>query len=151
MMRINKLTDYGLVVMTKIAAGKNDEIHTARAISENTNIPLPTVTQLLKTLSSNGLLDSQRGSQGGYSLAKSSDNISIASIIETFEGPISLTECATTSCECSYESNCSAEEPWQKINDTVKNALESISLNEMAGNSKSKNLIGLSINYGGQA
>ena len=150
-MRINKLTDYGIVVMTKIAAGKNDEIHTARGISESTNIPLPTVTQLLKTLSSNGLLDSQRGSQGGYSLAKASDNISIASIIETFEGPISLTECSTSSCECSYESNCNAEEPWQKINDTVKNALESISLNEMAGNSKGENLIGLSVNYGGQA
>ena len=151
MMRINKLTDYGIVVMTKIAAEKSNEIYTAREISESTNIPLPTVTRLLKTLSNNGLLDSQRGSQGGYSLAKSSDNISIASIIETFEGPISLTECSTSSCECSYESNCNAEEPWQKINDTVKNALESISLNEMAGNSKGENLIGLSVNYGGQA
>jgi len=151
MMRINKLTDYGIVVMTKIAADNDDEIHTAREISNGTNIPLPTVTRLLKTLSSNGLLDSQRGSQGGYSLAKSSDNISIASIIETFEGPISLTECSTNACECSYESNCSVEEPWQKINDTVKSALESISLNEMAGNSKNENLIGLTLNYGGEA
>ena len=150
MMRINKLTDYGIVVMTEMAAERSNKINTAREISESTNIPLPTVTRLLKTLSSEGLLDSQRGSQGGYSLAKSSDAISIASILETFEGTISRTECSANSCECSYESNCSVEEPWQKINDTVKNALESISLNEMAGNSKSKNLIGLSISYGGQ-
>ena len=150
MMRINKLTDYGIVVMTEMATSNMNKIHTARGISESTNIPLPTVTRLLKTLSSNDLLDSQRGSQGGYNLAKPSDKISIANIIEIFEGPISLTECSTNSCECSYESNCSVEEPWQKINDTVKNALESISLNEMAGNSNNENLIGLSISYGGQ-
>ena len=61
MMRINKLTDYGIVVMTEMAAERSNKIHTAREISESTNIPLPTVTRLLKTLSSEGLLDSQRG------------------------------------------------------------------------------------------
>ena len=151
MMRINKLTDYGIVVMTRIADMDQNRVHTAREISEDTRIPLPTVTRLLKTLSGNGLLDSQRGSQGGYSLSRSSDDISVADIIEIFEGPIALTECSTNACECSYETKCSVEEPWQKINDTVKNALESISLNEMAGNSNNENLIGLSISYGGQA
>ena len=99
MMRINKLTDYGIVVMTEMATSNMNKIHPARGISESSNIPLPTVTRLLKTLSSNDLLDSQRGSQGGYNLAKPSDKISIAIIIEIFEGPISLTECSTNSCE----------------------------------------------------
>ena len=72
MMRINKLTDYGIVVMTRIADMDQNRVHTAREISEDTRIPLPTVTRLLKTLSGNGLLDSQRGSQGGYSLSRSS-------------------------------------------------------------------------------
>ena len=84
MMRINKLTDYGIVVMTEMATSNISEIHTARGISESTNIPLPTVTRLLKTLSSNDLLDSQRGSQGGYRLTKSSEKISIAQIIEIY-------------------------------------------------------------------
>jgi len=85
MMRINKLTDYGIVVMTRIADMDQNRVRTAREISEDTRIPLPTVTRLLKTLSGNGLLDSQRGSQGGYSLSRSSDDISVADIIETFE------------------------------------------------------------------
>ena len=34
-MRINKLTDYGIVVMTRIAAMENDKIHTAKEISTN--------------------------------------------------------------------------------------------------------------------
>ena len=124
MMRINKLTDYGIVVMTKIASIDANSTHTAKEMSEMTNIPLPTVTRLLKTLATEGLLTSQRGSQGGYNLAKAPSNISIASIIESFEGPIALIECATDECECTYEADCSTQKPWQKINDSVKTALE---------------------------
>ncbi|SVB98988.1 uncharacterized protein METZ01_LOCUS251842, partial [marine metagenome] len=47
MMRINKLTDYGIVVMTRIADMDQNRVHTAREISEDTRIPLPTVTRLL--------------------------------------------------------------------------------------------------------
>ena len=149
MMRINKLTDYGIVVMTRIADMDQSRVHTAREISEDTRIPLPTVTRLLKTLSGNGLLDSQRGSQGGYSLSRSSEDISVADIIEIFEGPIALTECSTNTCECAYETKCSVKEPWQKINDTVKNALEGISLNQMAGKNQNEGLLNLSMNYSG--
>ena len=81
MMRINKLTDYGIVIMTRIADMDLNKVHTAREISEDTRIPLPTVTRLLKTLSNNGLLNSQRGSQGGYFLSRSSEDISVANII----------------------------------------------------------------------
>ena len=149
MMRINKLTDYGIVIMTRIADMDLNKVHTAREISEDTKIPLPTVTRLLKTLSNNGLLNSQRGSQGGYSLSGSSEDISVANIIESFEGPIALTECSTNTCECSYETKCSMEEPWQKINNTVKNALEGISLNEMMGKDQNEGLLNLSMNYSG--
>ena len=149
MMRVNKLTDYGIVIMTRIADMDQNKVHTAREISEDTKIPLPTVTRLLKTLSNNGLLNSQRGSQGGYSLSGSSEDISVANIIESFEGPIALTECSTNTCECSYETKCSMEEPWQKINNTVKNALEGISLNEMMGKDQNEGLLNLSMNYSG--
>ena len=45
---------------------------------------------------------------------------------------------------------CSVEEPWQKINDTVKNALEGISLNQMAGKNQNEGLLNLSMNYSGE-
>jgi len=100
MMRINKLTDYGIVVMTEIATMKRNTVHTAKEISHRTKIPLPTVTRLLKTLSNRGLLISQRGSQGGYALSEAASKISIASIIESIEGPIALTECSMNKCTC---------------------------------------------------
>ena len=148
MMRINKLTDYSIIIMTEIAAMGSTKVHTAKEIAKRTNIPLPTVTRLLKKLSNDKLLTSQRGSQGGYSLAESSTTISIASIIESIEGPIALTECSTNECACSYESKCSVEVPWQKINKTVKSALEEIKLNEMIHSNHGNELLTLSIDGG---
>ena len=149
MMRINKLTDYGIIIMTEIATMGSMKVHTAKEISKRTNIPLPTVTSLLKKLSSEELLISQRGNQGGYALAESSSTISIATIIESIEGPIALTECSTNECACSYESKCSVEVPWQKINKTVKSALEEIKLNEMIHSNQGNELLTLSMNDGG--
>ena len=148
MMRINKLTDYGIVVMTEIASMKLDTVHTAKKIAHRTKIPLPTVTKLLKALSNEGLLVSQRGSQGGYALSESASTISVASIIESIEGPIALTECSTNECACPYESNCKVELPWQKINNTVKSALEKISLAEMIQARPNNEFVNLSMNYG---
>ena len=148
-MRINKLTDYGIVVMTRIATMESKKSHTAKEISKLSKIPLPTVTRLLKTLSNEGLLNSQRGSQGGYSLAQSPATISVASIIEAFEGPITLTDCTKEDdCGCSYESNCSAEEPWQKINEIVKNSLENIKLSNMIKTKQDDGFVKLNMNLG---
>ena len=47
------------------------KMYTAKELSEITDIPLPTVTRILKMLSNKELLDSQQGPQGGYSLTKS--------------------------------------------------------------------------------
>ena len=134
--------------MTKIASMDVKKIHTAKEMSEISNIPLPTVTRLLKTLANEGLLTSQRGSQGGYLLAQSPSTISVASIIEAFEGPISLTECVTDDCECSYEENCSTQKPWQKINETVKSALEQIKLNDMIEINQNDGFVKLNMNLG---
>ena len=134
--------------MTRIAAMENDKSHTAKEISTLSKIPLPTVTRLLKTLSNEGLLNSQRGSQGGYSLAQSPATISVASIIEAFEGPIALTDCTKEDDCCSYESNCSAEEPWQKINEIVKDSLENIKLSSMIKTKKDDGFVKLNMNMG---
>ena len=136
--------------MTNIASMDTDSIHTAKEMSEITNIPLPTVTRLLKTLATEGLLTSQRGSQGGYTLAHPPSTISIASIIESFEGPIALIECATNDCACSYESDCSTQEPWQKINESVKAALEKMKLNDMINSKQNDGLVKLDLNYGAE-
>ena len=89
------------------------------------------------------LLDSQQGPQGGYSLTKSAENISVREVIEAMEGPIALTECSDDGCGCAYETNCAVGKPWQKINKVINDVLQNINLAEMGMKDESQKLIKL--------
>jgi len=142
-MRINKLTDYSIILMANMVINSEKNIHTAKGLSEKTEIPLPTVTRVLKMLSNKKLLDSQRGPQGGYSLIRSSQEISVADVIEAMEGAISLTECSSDDCHCSYENICDVGKPWQKINKAIRKVLGNISLDDMVNKDENKGLLQL--------
>ena len=66
MVRLGKLTDYGLVLMTCIARSHAASLRTARGLAQESRLPLSTVSKLLKELLQSGLLVSHRGIKGGY-------------------------------------------------------------------------------------
>ena len=142
-MKINKLTDYSIVILANLVAKDENAMYTAKELSEFSGIPLPTVTRILKMLSNKGILESQRGAQGGYELTKNSTDISVAEVIEAMEGPIALTECASDDCGCAFEPSCVVGKPWQKINKAVNDVLRNISLSDMSGRDESQNLLKL--------
>src|SRR5512135_2933185 len=95
MIRLSKLTDYGILLMTQMARHPERPLHTARDLAIETQLPLPTVSKILKELSTGGLLTSQRGVKGGTTLASEPQEISVGQIITVLEGPIGVTECTT--------------------------------------------------------
>ena len=92
MIRLSRLADYGIVVMTHMARHP-DRQHAAPEIAAQTQLPLPTASKILKGLVRAGLLISHRGVKGGYGLARSATAISVADVIVALEGPIALTAC----------------------------------------------------------
>lgn len=131
MLRISKLADYGTVLMTYIA--KNTGVlHTAKTIAANTHITLPMVSKTLKQLANAGLLSSARGAQGGYSLARSPEDINLLEIITALDGDMALTDCSSTDSSCSLELICTIRNNWRFINQVIYNSLRTISLAELA-------------------
>jgi FeS assembly SUF system regulator len=131
MIRMNKLTDYAILVLTH-AARVPGASHTARDLSAQAHVPLPTVSKILKLLQKAGLLVSHRGIKGGYSLARPADDISIATVVQALEGPIALTECSGTGSLCGLEPECMVRSNWRTISAAVREALERISLAALA-------------------
>jgi FeS assembly SUF system regulator len=130
MLRMGKLTDYGIVLMSYLA--ENTALHhNAHTLSEAVRVPLPTVRKVLKALSQDGLLDSERGAHGGYSLSKAAKDISIAEVITAIEGPIALTECVSTESHCEQEVHCVVQTNWERINSAVYHALDEVKLSDM--------------------
>jgi FeS assembly SUF system regulator len=132
MIRLSRITDYGIVLMVRLAQSPDDEARNARNLAAESDLPAPVVSKVLKTLAREGLLSSQRGSKGGYSLARNAEDISVPEMITALEGPISLTECSAHPGACSQESSCGVREPWQRINVAVHDALSKITLADLA-------------------
>src|SRR5262245_10672368 len=131
MIRLGRLTDYGIVLMAHLA-GAGQGPHAARDIAAATQLPLPAVSKLLKWLAREGLLVSSRGIKGGYQLARPAEQITVPEMIAALEGPIALTDCNLHEGACSQEPRCHVRTPWQRINRAVHEALSRIRLADLA-------------------
>lgn len=132
MVRLSKLTDYGLVLMSRLAQSTSPSYRTARDLAMELQLPLPTVSKLLKELLQRGLLVSHRGIRGGYSLAREPRKIGLAEIITALEGPIALTECSTDITGlCQLETCCAIRQNQQIISQAVRSVLEKLTLSDL--------------------
>jgi FeS assembly SUF system regulator len=131
MFRLNKLTDYGIVLMAHVARSPEIIPHTARTLAKETRIPLPTVGKLLRQLHDAELLVSHRGVKGGYNLARGAGEISVSDIILALEGPIGFTECSVEPGLCSMERRCAIMANSKIIGDALRNALDQVMLSDL--------------------
>src|SRR5688572_2958312 len=130
MLRMSKLTDYGTMVLAQLAASETSWT-TAGQVAAATHLAQPTVSKLLKALVHAGLVVSTRGVQGGYALARPAASISAAEILDALEGPVALTECSSARGCCDLESYCRVGTAWQRINQSIRKALEGVSLADL--------------------
>lgn len=134
MIRVSKMTDYSVVILSCFVAATPGQLLNASELSTRTHLPLPTVSKILKMLTKAKILKSQRGVQGGYSLERYADDISVAEIVTAIDGPIALTACVDTSedMECSVEPLCPMSGGWDKLNGAVRTSFERVSLREIS-------------------
>jgi FeS assembly SUF system regulator len=108
-------------------------VHSAQELAERVHLESPTVSKLLKLLAAAGLIESFRGVNGGYRLAREPARISVADIVTAMEGPIGMTECSAQAGACDHESHCGVRVNWQRINQAIAGALASVTLADMLG------------------
>jgi len=129
-MRLSSLTDYAVVMLAAAArrCGGAARLN-ATLLAEETGLPLPTVQKLVSKLSAAGLIESARGTGGGFRLSRPPSAITLAEIVEAIEGPIALTACVEPSAhECAIEGDCRVKPHWNVVNGAVRGALANVSL-----------------------
>ena len=129
-MRLSSLADYAVVMMSAAArhCGAVGRLN-ATLLAEATGVPLPTVQKLVSRLSSAGLLESTRGTGGGFRLSRPPASISLADIVEAVEGPIALTSCVEEGRhDCGLDHHCTVKPHWNAVNGAVRGALAGVSL-----------------------
>jgi Rrf2 family protein len=129
-MRLSSLADYAVVMMSAAArhCGVSGRLN-ATLLSEETGLPLPTVQKLVSRLSAAGLIESARGTGGGFRLSRPPAAISLADIVEAIEGPIAMAACVDAGKhDCCVEESCRVKPHMGAVNGAVRGALAGVSL-----------------------
>lgn len=133
-MRLSSLADYAVVMMTAAArhCGGLARVN-ATGLAQETGVPLPTAQKLVSRLSSAGLIESTRGTGGGFRLSRPPATITLADIIEAVDGPIALTTCADADRhDCALDGTCRVKPHWAVVNAAVRGALANVTLASLA-------------------
>lgn len=134
MLKISKLTDYGLLATVYLARHAG-EVAAAREIAEFYHLPLPVVTKVLKALHTSGVIRSHRGVGGGYSFDGDVEAVTLGQLIEVFEGPWDLVECESFDDDghatCAIRVACPSRRFMFGINRAVKGAFEQVTLGDL--------------------
>lgn len=131
MLRLNKLTDYAIVILGQMARIKDARL-SATALAAATGINEPTVAKILKDLGKAGMVTSVRGAQGGYVLNQDARILTVHAVIEAIEGPTAIADCVegVTAC-CAASHACPSKGNWDAVNTAIIHALDQVTLHDM--------------------
>ena len=128
-MRLSSLADYAVVMMSAAARHCGTARLNAGQLAGETGVPLPTAQKLVSRLAAAGLVESARGTGGGFRLARPAAAISLADIVEAVEGPIAMTSCVDAdSHDCALDGHCLVKPHWGAVNEAIRGALAGVSL-----------------------
>jgi Rrf2 family protein len=140
MLLISKACNYGIRASLFVASKPDLQYVPIRQISVELNISFHFLTKILQILTQKNIMNSYRGPNGGVSLAKSSQEISILDIIEAIDGLKAFKECLLGLPECNNSKPCPLHEKWAVVREELKNTFSNSNLSDLAGQIRSLKL-----------
>lgn len=137
MLALTKKTGYGLIAMGYLAHLGPGEQASAREIADKAGVPLSLLMNVLKELSAANYVESIRGSKGGYRLARRPEQINLADLVTTLEGPIRLAQCiiderdGADECTCQEMARCPNADPVHRVQRKLNDFLKKLTLAEV--------------------
>jgi Rrf2 family protein len=130
-LKLTKKADYALMAMKHLAEHGANSSRSAKDVAEAFGIPPEALAKILQRLAKAGLLHSQHGINGGYTLARAAHTISAFEVIQAIDGPLFITSCITVRGECDQTDRCNIREPLRKVNESIEAVLKRIKISHM--------------------
>lgn len=137
-MKLSTKGRYGLRAVLDLAIHSKEEAVALSQISERQNISISYLEQLIAKLKKAGIVNSIRGAQGGYVLAKAVEEISVGEILRALEGDLHPVDCAEITGgdnSCSGSDLCVTKYVWKRISDSINDTVDNIMLSELVDES----------------
>ena len=130
-MKLSTKGRYGIHAMYDLALHADGGPQPIKAIAERQGIPEAYLEQLMGVLKREGLVDSTRGAQGGYTLSRPAGEISVGEVLRALEGGLNLVECLKEDDACGRACACPSRIVYQKLRDGLNQVADSISIQDM--------------------
>jgi Rrf2 family protein len=132
MFKLSKRADYGLIAVKHLALHRNQHACSANEIAEEYGISATLMAKVLQKLARQSLVSAKHGSSGGYQLARDPDQISALDVISAIDGPVFITSCVTSHGACDATEKCSVREPLRRVNESILNVLNTVTISQMS-------------------
>src|SRR5271155_2097867 len=137
-MRLSKKGEYAIRALVEIGFAANLKTNSLIQIStvaQRTNIPEKFLEQILLALRNGGVLKSKRGVEGGYSLAKAPEEITLGEVIRLLDGPLAPIPCVSKTayekCSCPDEESCGLRLAMKQVRDAIAEILDNYKLSRV--------------------
>ena len=139
-MKLSTKGKYGLRAFIDLAASGEGQPVSILSIAQRQEISISYLEKLMAMLKKAGLVESVRGVNGGYTVARPMDEISVRDVLRALEGDLAPVECAGIesgqASQCSGSSQCVSKIVWKRINDSINDTVDSIYIGELVRESK---------------
>ncbi len=147
-MKVTTKTRYALRVMLQLGLdyekGSGKEVSMLGDIAKRENLSEKYLSLVVIPLRAHGLINSVRGSKGGYLLARDPSRISIKDVYEATDGKVCTVDCTLAENNCNNSKKCTTREVWLKLDHAIEKTLGEITLKDLVDSYKQKNKIQLS-------
>ncbi|MFA9380061.1 MAG: Rrf2 family transcriptional regulator [Acetanaerobacterium sp.] len=131
-MKISTKGRYGLRLVLELAANYQNGLIPLKEIARRQEISEKYLEQIIILLHKSGLIQSMRGSQGGYALTKAPQEITVGTVLRALEGPLVAVDCARDPSVCVRTGHCATQRLWQTLSDAVDNVVDNMTLADLA-------------------
>jgi len=133
-LKISTKGRYGLEALVDLAIHSSEGCVSLKSISERCGISEAYILQIFLILRRAGIVESVRGAQGGYMLAKSPSEITVGDVLTSLEGPLAPVACCTSTNEnplCERYGKCATVGFWKNVMKTLNEVADSITINDL--------------------
>jgi Rrf2 family protein len=130
-MRISTRSRYGIRLMINLAANYNKRNTFLKDIAREEEISEKYLSQIVIPLRRAGLISASRGVHGGYTLARSAQEITSKEIVEVLEGDLALIECERDQESCNRFLGCASKGLWAGLSRKITEYLSSVTLDDL--------------------
>lgn len=127
MNRVNRKVEYALMALKYINQNQGEKLISAKEISEQTGSPFDATARVMQVMAHKGLLKSEQGPQGGYSIVRDLSTVSFHELLEMIIGPLGIVKCLQTP-DCELVGQCNIQSPLTSLNNRLIDFYKSLNI-----------------------